>query len=736
MRPYPESYDKHSEMKRSTMHPRRVARWAALFLLPLATRGEPVTLPLEHSAMIGDGVAAFYPEGVDGRTLPSLALLSAPVEQGPLADGWNLSPAFALEGDQVVATVDLPEGTDLYGTGEVTGPLRRNGRTVELWATDNFTYEKHEGKRLYQSHPWVLGVRADGSAFGVLFDTTWRSTLSLGKKAIRFASEGPPFRVLVIDRATPQAVVSELGRLTGTMPLPPRWSLGFQQCKWSYYPDAQAREIADQFRARNLPCDVLWFDIHYMDGYRIFTFDPERYPDPSATNAYLHNLGFKSVWMIDPGVKEEQGYSVFDSGTAQDVWVQTAAGEPFTGEVWPGMCRFPDFTMPRTRAWWGGLYQDFMATGIDGVWNDMNEPAVFSYQLDGTMPLDNQHRGGGELPPGSHLRYHNTYGMLMVKASREGILAANPGKRPFLLTRSNFLGGQRYAATWTGDNAARWEHLEMSVPMVINLGLSGQPFVGPDIGGFAEEGNGMLFGHWIAVGAFYPFSRAHNARDLGDKEPWAFGPEIEHVAQTALFRRYRLLPYLYTQMEHASRTGLPVMQPVFFADPADRSLRREQSLFLFGPDLLIEPLWAAAPRLPKGKWRPVRLLDGEREDDGFQPIVHLRDGAIVPLGEVVQNTSEESLAPLTLLVSLDAEGRAEGELYEDSGDGFAYREGDFARSHYRAERVEEGVRVVLVGREGERAVHRRWSRVVVVTDEGTFRDVGDLVSGVTVRVSP
>ena len=689
-------------------------------------------------AQIGPGIALFVPTGYDPAKTPSLAFAAPPKQTGPLPGDWKLVPTFTRGGGKAGASLAVPAGSSLYGTGEVAGPLRRNGHTITLWNTDNYGYGKDGGQRLYQSHPWVLGVRPDGTAFGVLFDTTWRATLRTDDDQITFDSEGAPFRVAVVDRDSPQAVVRALAEITGTMPLPPRWALGFHQCRYSYYPDARVREIADGFRERNLPCDVIWLDIHYMNGFRIFTFDPQRFPDPKATNDYLHGKHFHSVWMIDPGVKAERGYSVYDSGSTRHLWVQTRDGQDFHGKVWPGTCVFPDFTMPAARQWWGGLYKDYLARGVDGVWNDMNEPAVFDGP-DGTMPEDNLQRGGGGLPPGPHRMYHNTFGMLMARSTREGILKARPNLRPFVLTRSNYLGGQRYAATWTGDNKAEESYLRQSIPMSLNLGLSGQPLNGPDIGGYEGKGSPELYANWMAVGAFYPFSRAHASISSPQREPWVFGPEIESVARTALERRYRLLPYLYTLARNASVTGEPIMQPVFFADPKDPDLRAEDAAFLFGPDLLVVPRWAASPRLPKGIWNDVSLLDGTSEQDDYQPTLKVRGGAILPLGKVVQNTSENSLDPLTLLVCLDEKGRAEGTLYEDGGDGFGYQHGESTLAHFVA--VREGDAVVV--RESPKpdgstagGVPGRLAVVEVVTPQRVIKAQGSVSDGVRVNLIP
>jgi alpha-glucosidase len=558
-------------------------------------------------------------------------------------------------------------------------------------------------------------VRPDGSSFGVIFDSTWKAELTCEDK-ITFTSIGPAFPVIVIERNSPAAVISELANLTGHITLPPRWSLGYQQCRYSYDPDARVREIADNFRRRQIPCDVVWMDIDYMDAYRIFTFRNDEFPDPDGLNRYLHDRGFHSVWMIDPGVKIDPGYDIYDSGTKADVWIKDFDGRTLEGKVWPGPVVYPDFTRPDTRAWWANLYAKFIARGVDGVWNDMNEPADFDTP-DWTIPEDSTHRGGGEIAPGPHRRYHNVYGMLMASATREGILKARPDKRPFVLTRANFLGGQRYAATWTGDNASREEHLEMSIPMSLTLGLSGQPFNGPDIGGFAENASAELWARWIGLGAFYPFSRGHAVKGSNNKEPWAFGPAVESTARIALDRRYRLVPYLYTLFQESTRDGLPVMRPDFFIDPRNHDLRGEQGSFTLGSDLLIVPRWSAEPHLPKADWRDFSLVDGD-EKDANQPSVRIRAGSIVPLGKVIQNTNENSFDPLTLVISLDARGQASGQLYEDDGDGWAYQKGNYLLTTYHAAQNGDKVDVTVARAEGRRARPARTVAIEVIGADG------------------
>lgn len=681
------------------------------FYLLLLTLTTAVVAIAQQSFLVDNRVAVFYPANYDAaQHQPSPIFLRelAPISQN-LPNDWQLRPRFTKENGHSVATFEVGDA-DLYGCGEVYGDLKRNGETVGLWNKDNGLYMTEGGKRLYQSHPWVLGVRKNGTAFGLIADNTWKSKLTTDHQ-VRFDSEGPAFRVVVIERNSPVEVLQELARLSGTIEMPPLWSLGFNQCRHSYVPDTWAMQIADTFRDKQIPCDVIWMDIIYMDGFRIFTFSPKEMPNPKAFNDYLHSKKFKSVFMIDPGVKVDPNYFVDQQGMANDYYVKTKEGKPFVGQVWPGDTHFPDFTRPEVRRWWSTLYPDFMATGIDGIWNDMNEPAVFDGP-DSSMPEDNIHLGGEGLTEGSHLRYHNVYGFNMVKATREGMLLANPQKRPFVLSRSNFLGGQRYAATWTGDNASTWEHMKASIPMTLNMGLTGQPFNGPDIGGFARDCNGELLAHWTAIGVYFPFVRNHCSLEEIQQEPWAFGQQVEDVCRTAINRRYRLLPYVYTLFRETSQTGIPVMRPVFMADVNDETLRSEQQAFLLGGDLLIVPRWAEKPALPKGNWATFNM---ENEDDGYQARLALRSGSVLPLANLYQNTVDYSTDSLTLVVNLDEKGLAQGKLYEDAGDGFSYRSGDYSDYQLEASTDGRNLTVALQQKDGKRKVsNKRWLRIAQI----------------------
>lgn len=696
---------------------------------------------------------------------PSFALVA------PLTGVGAASPESAREIPQFldrdglrVIRLRTEPGTSLYGTGEIAGPLLRNGRETVAWNADTFLYTD-ESRGLYQSHPWVLAVREDGSAFGVLADTTYRCWIDLRKEigGIEFRCEGHSSAIYLIE-ATPArgaspppdasrdahpadgemriparealchaqtsvgGVLRGLAAITGRMPMPPKWALGYHQCRWSYEPEARVRHVAAEFRRRRLPCDCIWLDIDYMDGFRCFTFDPNRFPDPKQLNDDLHADGFKTVWMIDPGIKVEPDYFVYKSGHEGNHFLLTPDGKEYHGQVWPGTCAFPDFTRAQTRRWWGDFYKDFLANGIDGVWNDMNEPAVFDNPLK-QVPENLHHRADEDLGgPGPHARYHNVYGMLMVRASREGMERARPDKRPFILTRSNYIGGHRYAATWTGDNESTWPHLAWSITMILNLGLSAQPFSGPDIGGFFGHCSPELFARWMGVGTLLPFARAHSIKDSPDHEPWAFGPEAERVSRLALQRRYRLIPYLYTLFREASVTGLPIARPLFFADPTDSMLRAAEDSFLLGESLLVRadvtPTDEGDARgcrspVPRGIWRTFEVLDPlNGQSDPQLPELRLAGGAILPLGPVMQYVDEMPLDPLTLVVSLDDSGQARGELYEDAGDGYGYRDGEYLITRYRARRIGEEVIVDVASSEGSMQRPRRQLDVIVLLSGG------------------
>lgn len=643
----------------------------------------------------------------DARThaWPSLSFMDPSLRETPFEDvaSQNNRPAYLphckVENGQQIITIELPAGTSFYGTGEVSGSLERTGTRVFTWNSDAWGYGPSTTS-LYQSHPWVLAILPDGTALGTLADTTRRCEVDLRKSStIKFIA--PVFYPVITfgPYNSPSILMTMLSHAIGTIAMPPKWSLGYHQCRWSYEPDSKVIEVAKTFREKKIPCDVMWMDIDYMDGFRCFTFDPKKFPDPQGLAKDLHGEGFKAVWMLDPGIKSENGYFVYDSGSSQDAWILKSDGNPYVGEVWPGPCVFPDFTSEKTRKWWANLVSDFIFNGVDGIWNDMNEPTVFK-TVAKTMPDSNMHDGDVQLGGSqNHSHYHNVYGMLMARSTYEGMLLAHSSRRPFVLTRAGYIGGQRYAATWTGDNLSTWEHLHMSVPICLNMGLSGQPFSGPDIGGFAGDATPKLFARWMGIGALLPFCRAHSEKGTIDHEPWSFGSQCEKVCQLALARRYRLLPHIYSLFYRAHSTGVPVISPLFFADPKDPKLRKVEDSFLLGQILVCTSTdrgkgsSAKDAVLPSGIWQEFNFDD----DHDDLPLLYLKGGSIIPTGVAVQHTGELNASnELTLLVALNEDGKAEGLLYEDDGDGFEYQNGKYLLTSYEAV-LQNGEVLVKIG---------------------------------------
>lgn len=681
-----------------------------------------------YEPILEEGVFRFDCSSDDrNAAFPSLSFLNSKVRDTPLMSEKLPSyiPTFECTLGQQIVHLQLPVGTSFYGTGEVSGPLERTGKRVFTWNTDAWGYGPGTTS-LYQSHPWVLAVLPNGETLGVLADTTQRCEIDLRTEStIKFVAPSSYPVVTFGPFPSPTHVLVSLSHAVGTVFMPPKWSLGYHQCRWSYDSDKRVLEVAKTFRKKGMPCDVIWMDIDYMDGFRCFTFDCERFADPKSLANDLHLNGFKAIWMLDPGIKHEKGYFVYDSGSESDVWIKSADGRPFVGEVWPGPCVFPDFTQSKARSWWANLVKDFISNGVDGIWNDMNEPAIFKV-VTKTMPESNIHDGDPELGGcQNHSYYHNVYGMLMARSTYEGMKLAKDDKRPFVLTRAGFIGSQRYAATWTGDNLSTWEHLHMSIPMVLQLSLSGQPLSGPDIGGFAGNATPKLFGRWMGIGAMFPFCRGHSEMGTNDHEPWAFGDECEEVCRLALRRRYRLIPHIYSLFYLAHTRGTPVAAPAFFADPKDLQLRTVENSFLLGP-LLIQASTLQdqgtdqmQPSLPKGIWLSFDFDDSHPD----LPALYLRGGSVIPLGPPHQHVGEAKLTDdLTLLVALDENGKAEGVLFEDDGDGYEFNRGNFLLTSYTAELHSSVVTIKVSNTDGSWKRPKRRLHVQLLLGGGAMID--------------
>ncbi|MGZ8868676.1 MAG: glycoside hydrolase family 31 protein [Thermoanaerobaculia bacterium] len=660
---------------------------------------------------------------------------------GDSLDADDAQRGIALSGTASRVWKRLREDESVYGLGEKNGPLNKRGwklggYSFTMWNSDTYGYDASTDP-LYVSVPFYMVMRR-GVAHGIFFDNTHRSNFDIGHQSeglISFGAEGGELDYYFIYGPAPKEVVARYTALTGRMPLPPLWSLGYHQCRYSYYSESRVRFIADSFRERKIPADTIWLDIHYQDGYRPFTWDRKRFPDPPKLISDLRRQGFRTVTIVDPHPIKERGYAPYDSGVAGDHFVKNPDGSIYEAPVWPSRARdgdspdwskpsgtpsvFPDFSRSATRAWWGNLYAEFVNMGVAGIWNDMNEPAVFDV-ASGTMPPDVRHHNEGS--PSDHREIHNVYGMLMTQSTYEGLLELRPNERPFVLTRATFAGGQRYAAVWPGDNLSDWTALRGSIPMLLGMGLSGFPFVGVDIGGFGEAPTPELFTRWIQAGVFYPFMRTHTTFGTPDQEPWSYGIDFEAHNRRAIELRYELLPHIYSTMRESSDSGIPAMRPMMLEFPNDGATYGMDDQFMFGSDILVAPVLRAGVTargvyLPAGFW--YDYWTGERHVGGRGigvPVtlgsipIFVREGAFVFGQPVVQHTGEMRGQPL--IVKVFPGGPSERWLYEDAGNGFEYRRGEFSRRRFASRTDDSGLTVTVGAPEGS---YRAPSRSMILS---------------------
>lgn len=683
-------------------------------VLPLTASGDTPTISVE-----GDrSILATRSLRVTIRHAPfRLAIADA---AGDTLDEDDAAQGMAWSGTKIRAFKRLRVDEHVYGLGEKTGMLDKRGRqqggyAYTMWNSDTFGYGQ-DTDPIYVSVPFAIVMRG-GKAHGLFLDNTARSSFDIGHTSegiLAFGADHGELNYYFINGPTPADVVSRYTSLTGRMPMPPRWALGYHQCRYSYYPESTVRFIAQNFRTRHIPADTIWLDIHYMDGFKPFTWDAGRFPDPARLATDLRAQGFHLVTIVDPHPKKEPDYEPYDTGLAGGHFVKNADGSVYEAPVWParadrnpGPSVFPDFTRAATRTWWGRLYAKLLDAGIAGIWNDMNEPAVFDTPT-GTMPLDVRFDNEGSTA--AHAAVHNVYGQQMSRSTYEGLQQLRPDSRPFVLTRASYAGGQRYAAIWAGDNVSEWSHLRGSIPMLLGMGLSGLPFVGVDIGGFAETPTAELYTRWLQLGVFYPFMRSHTTLGTPDQDPWSYGHEYEAINRKAIELRYELLPQIYNVMHEASLTGLPAMRPLMLEFPHDPATYGQDDEFMFGRDLLVAPvLWPHATErsvyLPPGTW--VDFWSGARLTGATShrvPVtlrsipLFVRAGAIVFQHPVVQHTGELPGQPLRVMVTPGADGGA--SLYEDDGETQGYARGASVTREFRHQTMGGALTITIGGPAG------------------------------------
>jgi alpha-glucosidase len=632
-----------------------------------------------------------------------------------------------------------------YGLGEKAARLDKRRSSFVNWNSDTPGYT--EGKDpIYQTIPFYIGLQR-GIAYGIFFDNSYRSYFDFGKSSQQrawFGAEGGELNYYFFYGPSIKKILGRYADLTGHMPLPPLWALGNQQSRWSYYPDTMVEDVVSEYRKRDLPLDVVYLDIDYMNGYRVFTFNQERFPDPRALTEKLARQGVKVVTIVDPGIKyppdKNERYHAFDQGLEKNFFQRRRNGDLFVPRVWPGESVFVDFTLPDARRWWGDLHRVYTDNGIAGIWNDMNEPSDFLDQT-GKNQLDVVSYDEGDKT--THAKNRNTFALLMARATYEGLERLRPQQRPYVITRAAYAGIQRYATMWTGDTNSTWDALALNIPMFTSLGLSGEPFVGSDVGGFIGRGNGELLVRSYEVSFLAPFCRNHKVIDGYDQEPWRFGKYYEDIIRKYLKLRYTLLPFLYTTLEEAHRSGVPLFRPLLLNYQDDPSTYNLDDQFMVGDDLLVAPILKPDVTkrlvyLPAGTWYDYwtnKKYTGGTMISVDAPVdtvpLFVRGGAIIPVGPSLNYVGEKSADPITFNIYPDEAGSAALTLYEDDGLSPAYKAGVFRRTSFSARRGPRGLVVSIAAPEGTynpgprkfNFVVRPLGPVVSVADDGSAKEI-------------
>ncbi|WP_160712201.1 TIM-barrel domain-containing protein [Chitinophaga solisilvae] len=560
-------------------------------------------------------------------------------------------------GDEVTTYKKMQEQERFIGLGEKTGNLDRKGEGYTNWNSDVFGYAANRDP-IYATVPFYIGIHHHHN-YGIFFDNSFQSDFNFGASNNRFSSfgaRGGEMNYYFIYHQQMKDIISSYTSLTGRMPMPPLWSLGYQQNRYSYYPDTEVLRIAQTLREKKIPADGITLDIHYMDAYKLFTWNRERFPQPKQLTDRLKDMGFRVTVIVDPGIKAEAGYAAYESGRKENIFIKYSDGQNYTGQVWPGWCHFPDFTSEKGRQWWRGQIKSYIREGVSGIWNDMNEIATWGQKMPNNVVFDYEGH------PITHLQAHNLYGLQMVRASYDGAREALQ-QRPFLLTRAAYAGSQRYSALWTGDNRAEEDHMLLGIRLMNSLGVSGFSFTGMDVGGFTGNPGVSLYARWMQIGAFIPYFRNHTGINTKSAEPWAFGEEVLEISRNYINLRYKLLPYLYSSMYASTRTGVPVMQTLALNNAFDSSVydTRFQNQYGFGPAFMIAPFESTREfgkiYFPEGRWYNFytdAITGGRQEitaDLNIRTLpVFVKEGSIIPMQSLIQSTREKPSDTLSLHV--------------------------------------------------------------------------------------
>lgn len=607
--------------------------------------------------------------------------------------GFHWEESYEYGGDIVKMSKTTFEGESYYGLGDKPVNNNLKGKRFENWVTDSYAFMRGTDP-IYKAIPFYTGIHHK-KAYGIFFDNTFRTFFDFCQERRNVASfwaQGGEMNYYFIYGPQMRDVVANYTDLTGRPhQLPPLWALGYHQSKWSYYPESKVKDVTNKLRDLKIPCDAIYLDIDYMDGFRCFTWNKDYFPDPKRMVKELSDNGFKTIVIIDPGIKIDPNYSVFKEGLEKNYFCKRADGPYMKGKVWPGECYFPDFTSAKVREWWSDLFKELIEDiGVKGVWNDMNEPAVMDVPGK-SFPDDVRHSYDGNHC--SHRKAHNVYGMQMARATYQGLKKFSYPKRPFVITRAAYAGTQRYTSTWTGDNSATWDHLSIANAQAQRMCMSGFSFVGSDIGGFAEQPNGELYARWIQLGVFHPFCRTHSSGDHGEQEPYSFDDNVTNIVRKFIEIRYQLLPYLYTAFWRYINEGVPILKSLVLFDQDDLQTHHRNDEFIFGEKILVCPILEPNAKgrrmfIPRGKWYNFwnceLILGGEEvwvdADIDSMPIF-IKEGAIIPKYPIQQYVGEKTIDQLKLEVFYKL-GNEKSQVFEDAHDGYDYKKGKFSLRNF------------------------------------------------------
>ncbi len=572
-----------------------------------------------------------------------------------------------------------------YGLGEKGGDLNKKGYYTENFNTDDPETDD-DSITYYKTIPFYVALKEE-STYGIFFDNSFRSYFDMGKEMgdrIFFGAIGGQIQYYFIPGESIKEVVKNYTALTGRMEMPPLWSLGYQQCRFSYFSQEEVRELVKTFEEKDIPLDVVYLDIDYMDGFRVMTFKTPNFDDAAGLIGDLKEKGIRTITIIDPGVKVDEEYDVFKRGKEGNHFTKKLDGEIFIGAVWPGDSAFPDFSNKDCREWWKSELKKFISEhGMDGIWNDMNEPCVFNNDHKTMLETCLHNSDNGVI---EHKEFHNRYGFEMSRCSKEAQEELHSNERGFSMTRATYAGGQRYSSVWTGDNMSLWSQMRMSISMNANLGISGFSFVGNDVSGFGLDSSEELFIRWMEMGPFIPIFRNHSNMYTRRQEPWAFGPRAEKIAKKSIELRYELLPYIYDLYYISHKEGLPIFRPMIMEYEKDMNLLNMREQFMLGENMLVAPVLYEGERsktvyLPKGSWFNYFTMEKLQGGKWYklpceldEILVFVKEGAIIPTyNKKFRNVKER---PNNILLKVFGEN-AKGFHYNDDGHTMEYLEGKY-----------------------------------------------------------